>query len=100
MKTQLDNALRFHQTALNVQARRQQLLASNIANADTPHYKARDIELGENSRVEDPGLTGVDTCDLGLSEASPLRGAARDGTDVGADLALLAPVFALGQPAP
>lgn len=45
MKTQLDNALQFHQTALNVQARRQQLLASNIANADTPHYKARDIDF-------------------------------------------------------
>ena len=45
MKTQLDNALQFHQTALNVQARRQQLLASNIANADTPHYKARDVDF-------------------------------------------------------
>ncbi|PTD97344.1 flagellar basal body rod protein FlgB [Pseudothauera lacus] len=45
MKTLLDNSLRNHQTALNVQAYRQQLLASNIANADTPHYKARDIDF-------------------------------------------------------
>ncbi len=45
MKSQLDKALSFHQTALNVQAQRQQLLASNIANADTPHYKARDIDF-------------------------------------------------------
>lgn len=45
MKTLLDNALSFHQTALNVQAQRQQLLASNIANADTPNYKARDIDF-------------------------------------------------------
>lgn len=45
MKSQLDAALRFHQTALNVQARRQEVLASNIANADTPHYKARDIDF-------------------------------------------------------
>jgi flagellar basal-body rod protein FlgB len=37
----------FHQSALNLQAYRQQLLASNIANADTPNYKARDIEFGE-----------------------------------------------------
>jgi flagellar basal-body rod protein FlgB len=37
--------LRFHQTALNVQAYRQQVLASNIANADTPNYKARDIDF-------------------------------------------------------
>jgi flagellar basal-body rod protein FlgB len=45
MKTLLDNQLRFHQTALNVQAERQQLLASNIANADTPNYKARDVDF-------------------------------------------------------
>jgi len=45
MKSMLDNALQFHLTALNLQARRQELLASNIANADTPHYKARDIDF-------------------------------------------------------
>ena len=45
MKALLDNALSFHQTALNVQAQRQELLASNIANADTPNYKARDIDF-------------------------------------------------------
>ncbi len=45
MKALIDNALSFHQTALNVQAQRQQLLASNIANADTPNYKARDIDF-------------------------------------------------------
>jgi len=45
MKTQFDKQIQFHQTALNVQAYRQQLLASNIANADTPHYKAKDIDF-------------------------------------------------------
>jgi flagellar basal-body rod protein FlgB len=45
MKALLDDALRFNQTALNLQARRQELLASNIANADTPDYKARDIDF-------------------------------------------------------
>ena len=39
------DALSIHQKALNVSAYRQQLLASNIANADTPHYKARDIDF-------------------------------------------------------
>lgn len=47
MKTLLENQIKFHQTALNLQAHRQQLLASNIANADTPHYKARDIDFRE-----------------------------------------------------
>ena len=45
MKTLFDNSIQFHQTALNLQAQRQQLLASNIANADTPNYKARDIDF-------------------------------------------------------
>jgi flagellar basal-body rod protein FlgB len=35
----------FHQTALNLRAARQELIASNIANADTPNYKARDIDF-------------------------------------------------------
>lgn len=43
----LDDALRFQQTALNLRAQRQELLASNIANADTPNYKARDIDFSK-----------------------------------------------------
>lgn len=41
----LDQALQFHQTALSLRAQRQQVLASNIANADTPNYKARDFDF-------------------------------------------------------
>jgi flagellar basal-body rod protein FlgB len=43
----LDETLRFHETALSLRAQRQQLLASNIANADTPNYKARDIDFNK-----------------------------------------------------
>ncbi|MEQ1838301.1 MAG: flagellar basal body rod protein FlgB [Candidatus Nitrotoga sp.] len=45
MIDKLDDALRFQQTALSLRAARQELLASNIANADTPNYKARDIDF-------------------------------------------------------
>lgn len=45
MISKLDDALRFQQTALNLRAARQELLASNIANADTPNYKARDVNF-------------------------------------------------------
>ena len=45
MLGKLDDYLRFHQTALSLRSERQQLLASNIANADTPNYKARDIDF-------------------------------------------------------
>lgn len=40
-----DQYLGFHETALSLRAQRQELLASNIANADTPNYKARDIDF-------------------------------------------------------
>jgi flagellar basal-body rod protein FlgB len=43
----LDETLRFHETALSLRAQRQQLLASNIANADTPNYKARDVDFAK-----------------------------------------------------
>ncbi|GAB4115026.1 MAG: flagellar basal body rod protein FlgB [Sideroxydans sp.] len=45
MSGRIDDLFRFHQTALNLRAARQELLASNIANADTPNYKARDIDF-------------------------------------------------------
>lgn len=43
----LDDMMRFQETALNLRAQRQQLLASNIANADTPNYKARDVDFNK-----------------------------------------------------
>jgi flagellar basal-body rod protein FlgB len=43
----LDETLRFHQTALSLRSQRQQMLASNIANADTPNYKARDVDFNK-----------------------------------------------------
>jgi len=45
MINRIDQDLGFSQTALNLRAYRQELLASNIANADTPHYKARDVDF-------------------------------------------------------
>ncbi|MFI8415785.1 flagellar basal body rod protein FlgB [Serratia sp. NPDC078593] len=45
MLDKLDAALRFGQEALNLRAQRQEILAGNIANADTPGYQARDIDF-------------------------------------------------------
>jgi len=45
MLSRLDETVRFHQTALSLRGARQELLASNIANADTPNFKARDIDF-------------------------------------------------------
>ncbi len=45
MLNRLDDMLNFHTQALRVRDQRQQVLASNIANADTPNYKARDLDF-------------------------------------------------------
>jgi flagellar basal-body rod protein FlgB len=45
MINKLDEALRFQQAALSLRGARQELLASNIANADTPGFKAKDIDF-------------------------------------------------------
>jgi flagellar basal-body rod protein FlgB len=45
MSSRIDQMFQFQQTALNLRAARQELIASNIANADTPNYKAKDIDF-------------------------------------------------------
>ena len=47
MVVETNDVIGFHQTALALRAQRQQILASNIANADTPNYKARDIDFAK-----------------------------------------------------
>ncbi|MFP5344461.1 MAG: flagellar basal body rod protein FlgB [Gammaproteobacteria bacterium] len=45
MPITLDQFLAPHTDALRVGARRAELIARNLANADTPNYKARDIDF-------------------------------------------------------
>lgn len=37
--------LRFNATALALRAQRQEVIGSNLANAETPNYKARDFDF-------------------------------------------------------
>lgn len=45
MLGRLDEYFRPQETALKLRSERQEVLASNIANADTPGYKARDFDF-------------------------------------------------------
>ncbi|MEO8019006.1 MAG: flagellar basal body rod protein FlgB [Pseudomonadota bacterium] len=45
MPINLDQYVSVHATALEVRARRGELIANNLANADTPGYRARDIDF-------------------------------------------------------
>ena len=45
MSFSLDSYLGVHQDALKLQSKRTEVIADNLANADTPGYKARDIDF-------------------------------------------------------
>jgi len=45
MAISFENALGIHQKAIQVRADRAEVLANNIANADTPNYQARDLDF-------------------------------------------------------
>jgi flagellar basal-body rod protein FlgB len=47
MISTLDQALSFQSTALKMRAERQGVLSANIANADTPNYKAVDFDFSQ-----------------------------------------------------
>lgn len=50
-----DRALGFHATALQLRSQRMMLLASNIANAATPGFKARDLDFTAALAAADKG---------------------------------------------
>jgi len=45
MKISFENALGVHADALSLRSKRLEVLAANLVNADTPGYKARDIDF-------------------------------------------------------
>ena len=102
MLDRLDRELTFSRNALNLRSYRQELLASNIANADTPYYKARDIDfksaLGDTlagrtdgalalARTSDRHVPGVDASRYGaaLKYRTEYQGAV-DGNTVNMDI--------------
>jgi len=58
MPINFDRALGIHDDALLLRTRRAEVLANNIANADTPNYKARDIDFSAvlSGQVDDMNL--------------------------------------------
>jgi len=83
----LDDYLRFNETALSLRSQRQELLASNIANADTPNYKARDIDFsnalqGALSRATQPQGTLATTAQSHIANGPADGKTLPDGTPV------------------
>ena len=66
----------LHETALRVRAMRNEVLASNLANADTPGYKARDIDFKA-------ALAGAQDAQVQLQRTSPMHQQSWNTSDVG-----------------
>lgn len=59
MLSKIDNEIAFVQSALDLRARRQEILAANIANSDTPNYKARDLDFSAALKSAMGGSNGA-----------------------------------------
>lgn len=77
MQFGLDKFFGINQQALKIHSRRSEILAGNLANADTPGYKARDIDFKEAlTRVK----SDLESASLKTSNARHINSA---GTTVG-----------------
>ncbi len=90
MIDQLAAAFNFGQQAVALRQERHEVLASNIANADTPNYKARDIDFASQlKQAVEQGQRAADQEQQGLAlaqtsvrhiagKAPPLSGQSQD----------------------
>ncbi|UZE97681.1 flagellar basal body rod protein FlgB [Alkalimarinus alittae] len=60
MSISFNNALGIHEQALNLRVKRAEVLANNLANADTPGFKARDLDFKAalNNSLSQSGSAG------------------------------------------
>jgi len=76
MSISFDKALGIHEQALGFRAKRAEVLANNIAIADTPNYKARDVDfasvLAAQSEKNSNGTFGLQVTNAKHIEAQGL----------------------------
>ena len=73
MLNRLTSSLDFQGQALSLRAERQRLIASNIANADTPNYVARDMNFAQVLREATGSATGSGVGALSMTGTSATR---------------------------
>jgi len=87
MPANLDTYLGVHAAALQVRSRRTELLATNLANADTPGYQARDIDF---RAALANAASGPGPVSMKVTQAGHLQPA--QGTEPAADLLYRTPL--------
>jgi len=70
MSINFDSALGIHADALRIRSQRAELLASNLANTDTPNYKARDIDFQSAMKM---AASGQSTSGMQTSHANHIQ---------------------------
>lgn len=76
MSISIDRAFSVHDDALILRSRRTSILASNIANADTPNYKAKDMDFSamlKQAQSQDSAFSMRQTHDNHISNHQPLQ---------------------------
>jgi flagellar basal-body rod protein FlgB len=76
MTISIDSALGIHTEALRVRERRTEVLAGNLANADTPGFKARDLDFNAVLAQHTAGTRLATTDPAHLGRATPGGGPA------------------------
>jgi len=66
--------LNFGETALKLRTYRQQVLGNNLANSDTPTFKARDIDFASVLENQLQGLDGSSSLSLATTNSRHLPG--------------------------
>ncbi|MGJ7564747.1 flagellar basal body rod protein FlgB [Variovorax sp. RB2P76] len=81
MIDKLDAAFRFNREALNLRAERQEVIAANIAHADTPNYKARDFDF--SARLSEAVERGRSSQSMSMATTSArhIEGQAQTASD-------------------
>lgn len=60
MSISFDKALGIHESALHFRSERASVLANNLANIDTPNYKAKDLDFKQALNQKMQSSTGFD----------------------------------------
>jgi flagellar basal-body rod protein FlgB len=96
MAISFDKAFGIHQYTIGARSQRAEVLAENIANADTPGYKSRDVDFssmleqiqsGQNSsvslsRTDEQHLAGTSSLDSSLMYRNSIQSDTGDGNSV------------------
>ncbi len=77
MINKLDKELNFHHQALSLRAARQELLSGNVANADTPNFKAKDIDFASVLHEKLSLTTNLNKVSLNTTSSMHINSAAQ-----------------------